>query len=362
MNKLYLHDFHQELGARFMEKNDQLIPKDYGSCTDELFSAYNKLTVVDQSYFGKIMLTGKDALDLINRISTNDMTQLIIGSVCDTVFTTPKGRIVDYARVLRYDNHLILITRNLDANLLIGWINRFVILEDVTIKNVSGEYLWLTVMGPESLRFLRSISGQTVLDKDEQIWITHERLQFPAFLNRNYMVPAYNFCVPAYGSIGLAIWLAGELEKYGARFMGEDAFQILRIKSGAPAWGTELNEIYNPHEARLLNAVSFTKECYTGQEVIARLDTYDKVQKYLMILTMEERPAGELPMEIYYDAEWIGMLTSFTYDPISGYFIGLGFVKKHYAVTDLNIEVDVKTETHMITATLSVPPAGEPVR
>jgi len=362
MNKLVLHDFHEELGARFILRYEKLIPDDYGSVTDELHTALNSLSMIDHSYFGKLMLTGSDSLDLLNRISTNDMTQLIVGSVCDTVFTTPKGRIVDYVRVIRYDDHLILVTRSIDPSGLMDWINRFIFLEDVKVENVSDDFLWLTVMGPEILRFLRTVSGQRVADKDEQIWIRKGTIHFPALLNRNYMVPAYNFCLPANVSLEILVWLASQLEQLGGRFMGDGAFQVLRLRSGTPAWGSELNESYNPHEARLLGAVSFTKECYTGQEVIARLDTYDKVQRYLMVLTMAERPEGEPPFEILYDSEVIGTLTSFADDPLSMKCIGLGYIRKHYAVAELETPVDVRCADRLISATLSIPPPSEPIQ
>lgn len=359
MNTLPLHNFHEERGAEFIEKYQKKIPRHYGNSADELLVAYNKIAVIDHSYFGKIKLHGPDALDLINRISTNDMKQLIIGSVCDTVFVSPKGRIIDFARVLRYDDHLILVCRNTEAGQLMDWINRFIFLEDVRLEDVSDQYLWLTVMGPESLRFLRSLSGQRVVEKDEQIWINHDDLQFPALLNSNYMVPAYNFCVPSETSQGVAVWLDEELERYGGLFMGDDAFQVMRIKSGTPAWGNELNDRYNPHEARLLNAVSFTKECYTGQEVIARLDTYDKVQRHLMVLTMDQRPNGPLPLEICCDSEPIGMLTSITDDPVNRKCVGLAYIKKNYAVAAMDIQVDVMCDENPITATISLPPSGD---
>lgn len=362
MDKLVLHDFHEELGAQFITKYQKQIPDHYGSLIDELHSTLNKLTLIDHSYFGKLRLTGSDALDLLNRISTNDMSQLIVGSVCDTVFATPKGRIIDYVRVIRYDDYLILITRSMDSNLLLEWINRFIFLEDVKVENVSDQYLWFTVMGPEVLRFLRDISGQKLADKDDQLWIKKGDVHFPILLNDNYMVAAYNFCLPAGVNMEVLIWMADELNKFGGCFIGDGAFQVLRIRSGTPAWGSELNERYNPHEARLLNAVSFTKECYTGQEVIARLDTYDKVQRYLMIIHMEEKPEGTPPFEIFYDSEVIGIVTSFVEDPISKKCIGLGYIKKQYSVTELDIQVEVKCTKGMISAHLTIPPVNDPGR
>ncbi len=70
--------------------------------------------------------------------------------------------------------------------------------------------------------------------------------------------------------------------------IGEKAYEVYRIEQGIPVAPNELNDNYNPHESKLLNAVSFRKGCYIGQEVIARLETYEKVQKYLVGVEFDE--------------------------------------------------------------------------
>ena len=122
-----------------------------------------------------------------------------------------------------------------------------------------------------------------------------------------------------------------------------------------PDWGTEITQDYNPHEARLTHAISFTKDCYTGQEVIARLDTYEKVQKYLMIIELSEKISSLPPLEVYIDEESVGHLTSYIYDPISQRSVGLGYIKKMYT-TENDIYVEIETEKVRIPAKLRLPP------
>ncbi len=357
MKKLVLHDFHKSCGANFITVKNHTIPGDYGKLPQELSFVKKKVALLDRSYLGKVSIKGADGLDLINRISTNDMSQLIMGSVCDTVFTTPKGRIIDYCRVMRYENELIMISSYIDCHHIIDWVNRFVILEDVQPVDVSDQYLWLTLIGPESTRFVRGICGQTSLEEnDEHVWLEKDGVHFAALLNRNFMYPSYNFCLPVKGSTEIVSWLKGEVEKYGGGIIGDKAFQVVRVESGMPDWGTELTEDYNPHEARLLNAVSFTKGCYTGQEVIARLDTYEKVQKYLMIIDLSETISQKPPLNIYHDDEQIGKLTSYIYDPISVRSVGLGYIKKMYTVADFNTQVKVDLGGRKIRANLRIPP------
>jgi len=355
MKKLPLHKFHEKLGANFVDVRGWSIPSIYSTVEKELDAIKNKVALLDRSYLGKILAKGSDTIDLINRISTNDMNQLIMGAMCDTVFCSPKGRIIDYAKVLHYAEDLLLISSYIDSNHLMEWINRFIILENVELQDCSNEFLWLTLLGPEARLFIQKLSGENVIDQEETIWLNKEGVKFPALINNNFKVPAYNFCLPIGSGEKIFEWIADSLKAFNGALVGDHAFQIIRVESGMPDWGSELTEDYNPHEARLINAVSFTKGCYTGQEVIARLDTYDKVQKYLMIIDLQEQVFAEPPFDIYYDNALIGNLTSHVFNTESKRSIGLGYIKKNLTVADFDLMVDVLINGKLVQARLRIP-------
>jgi len=354
--KLILHDFHSACGAQFISNRNWQIPANYGDVNSELRYVRDSAGLLDQSYLAKMNLNGKDTIDFINRISTNDMTKLIMNPMCDTIFVTPKGRIVDYCRVIKRDSAYTVISSNVDGMYLMDWLNRFLILEDIKIKDVSSQYIWLLLIGPRSRVFLGSLTGQPVAPEDEIIWINTFDVVIPAFANNHFCAPAYNIWMPADRSVEILEWLRKRLNAFEGGMIGNTAFQITRIESGMPDWGTELTEDYNPHEARLLKAVSFTKGCYTGQEVIARLDAYDKVQKYLMIIEMQDIIDVSAPFDVYLDDEKIGVLTSFAFDPLENRSVGLGYIKKMYARDDYKLKVEVDVGDRRIAAVLRLPP------
>ncbi|KAA3613039.1 MAG: aminomethyl transferase family protein [Calditrichaeota bacterium] len=355
MKKLPLHKFHEKLGAQFVDVRGWTIPSSYSAVDKELDAIINHVGLLDRSYLGKIFAKGTDATDLINRISTNDMNQLIMGAMCDTVFCSPNGRIIDYAKVLQYDESLLLISSYIDNDHLMEWINRFIILENVELEDCSDKFLWLTLLGPEAGAFIHELSGTKTIDQPETIWLERDGIKFPALINTNLKVPAYNFCLPINSGESIFKWIADSLEKFNGTLIGDHAFQIIRVESGMPDWGSELTEEYNPHEARLIEAVSFTKGCYTGQEVIARLDTYDKVQKYLMIIELQEQIFAEPTFDIFYDNNKIGVLTSHVYNPENKRSIGLGYIKKNLTVADFDLTVEVLVSGKMIPAKLRIP-------
>ena len=355
--KLILHDFHSSNGAQFINSKNWQIPLDYGNINSELHYVRDTVGILDRSYLGKLSLTGEDTIDFVNRISTNDMTKLIMSTLCDTVFITPKGRIVDYCRVIKQGTEYIIISSYVDCLHLMDWINRFLILEDIQIKDVSQKYIWLTLIGPKSREFLGSLTEHSIMPEDDIVWFNKFDTQFPVFANNHFYVPAYNICLPADQCLEITKQLKDTLLEFEGGMIGDTAFQITRVESGMPDWGTELTEDYNPHEARLLKAVSFTKGCYTGQEVIARLDTYDKVQKYLMIVEMQDFVNAATPFDVFLDDEKIGILTSYAFDPLENRSVGLGYIKKMYATDDYNLQVEVNIGDHRIESILRLPPA-----
>lgn len=358
MKKLFLHNFHKEHGAQFCNIEDYSVPGNYGNVVSELDAVNKTLGLLDRSYLGKILVKGTDSLDLLNRISTNDLQYLTIGTVCDTIFVTPKGRLVDYCRIINLGkNEYMLICSFIKTNHLIDWLNRFIILEDVEVFDISGEYNWLTLMGPKCQTFLNRFASTEITDKDEAIWLEIDSMQFPVFINTNFIVPAYNFCFTNKEALQVIPGLCSSILEWHGTLIGDNAFQVMRIESGMPDWGTEITGDYNPHEARLIKAVSFTKGCYTGQEVIARLDTYDKVQKYLMIIDIFEKIEIPPVIDVYIDDELIGILTSYLLNPQSGNYVGLGYIKKMYT-TDNDIYVELQIENKRVPAKLRKPPAA----
>jgi folate-binding protein YgfZ len=355
MKNLFLHKIHEQAGAKFIEVREKQIPSDYGNISAELDAISRNVALLDRSYLGKVAVSGPDALDLLNRISTNDLQYLAVGTMCDTVFASPKGRLIDFCRVINSGDDLILIGSFFNVDHLLDWINRFIILEDVQVLDVSDDYSWLTLIGPHSKMFLGQLAMKTVIGNEEAIWLEINNINFPVLKNTNFKFPAYNFFFKNEEAWSIVPILLEHLNDFKGNLIGEVAFQTIRVESGMPDWGTEITQDYNPHEARLTHAISFTKGCYTGQEVIARLDTYDKVQKHLMIVELSEKISQLPPLEVYIDEEQVGHLTSYTYNPITKRSLGLAYIKKMYT-TENDLYVEVKIDETKIPAKLRIPP------
>jgi folate-binding protein YgfZ len=138
--------------------------------------------------------------------------------------------------------------------------------------------------------------------------------------------------------------LSADIEALAGATIDEATYETLRIEAGIPLFPSELNEKHNPLETSLVQAISFTKGCYIGQEVIARLDTYDKVQRHLMGVLTDSPDALAAPTAISTsDGTQIGEITSTTFSPTLGKTIGLGFVKTAFANPGNTVTLDSRT-------------------
>ena len=265
------------------------------------------------------------------------------GSGAHTVLTSNKGRIVDVIFVLRRPDHLLLLTGEGNETKVAEWIDFYTIIEDTRVEDITATTASASLMGPGAAGLLASLAGpdSSIAGDEGAAGVAIDGVPATAIRRDVGAIPAFDLVAP--GADGQALREA--LMDAGARPIERDAMELARIEQGVPAFGAELSESYNPLEAGLQHMVSYTKGCYIGQEVIARLTTYDKVQKRLVRLswaTGDEVGAGE---RLMLDGKQAGVVTSAIRDPRTGSGAGLGYVRKALAEpgTQLTAEAGAPT-------------------
>ena len=287
----------------------------------EEFRAATERAAVFPSDAGLLRLTGEDARDLLNRLSTNLVDpDGPAGEIAVTVLTSDRGRIVDLVYVAHCGDHQMMITSPGQQQNVIDFLDKYTIMEDLEVEDVTGDTAMLTLTGPDA---------NEILDRAQSIDAVPVTL--PADPDRP---PT---CQLLCSDRDAANRVLAALESAGAVSISAATAETLRIAGGRPAYGSEMGDTYNPLEAGLIGAIDFHKGCYIGQEVIARLDTYHKVQKYLVTLRFEpdgsdvSGAASTLPGARLNDADGdaMGLVTSATVVPTrdGADLIGLGYVR-----------------------------------
>ena len=308
---------------------------------DEYLALTAGVAVVDRSDVGRLNLKGEDALDLLNRLSTNELATLEFGAEAATVLTTNKGRIVDLLYVRRLDDRLVVFTSPGNQQRVAEWIDFYTFVEDVTVEDVTEETAMLSVTGPDSTALLDELTDvrTSSLGSLERLCTQISTVSAEVYRSDFLGTPSFDVVVDSeYRERMSAVLTDG-----GAVPVGRDAVEAVRIERGIPAFGKELTEDYNPHEANLVHHVSFSKGCYIGQEVIARLQTYRKVSKYLVGLRWDGE--GLAPGSfLAHDGKRMGVVTSAARLPHTGANVGLGYVRKEFVVDGKTIVDEAGTE------------------
>jgi folate-binding protein YgfZ len=261
---------------------------------------------------GMIHLCGKDSLDLLDRLSTNKLTDLTsAGMGMGSVLTTNKGRIIDLIYLYVFQDRIAVTTSFEATQKVIDWLDFYIFTEDVKIKNISSDIVYFRIFNPTHLTDLENVMSENMFSAKngllEQIPCT--------FINQRVgNIPCLDLITNSSNEIKIKDFLSNQ----GNEILKKD-YEKIRIQAGDPVFNAELSEDYNPLEAGLKKYVNFNKGCYIGQEVVARLDTYDKVQRSLVRLSW----SGELKgRSLLYQEKKVGAITS-----VSGN-IGLGYVHK----------------------------------
>ena len=311
-----LHPVAAGSGAQFEASEGWDLPKAYTDAAAEYAALTTSAAVYDNSHLGRLKATGEDGLDLINRLSTNKVVDLEPGQGAPTILTTDRGRILDLIGVVNVDDYVLLLTSPGAQQQVIDWLDRYTIMEDLVVEDITSQDTMLSVLGPESAAILAQ-SAAVELDgllpyhsilariADHEVRIISRPLgELP------------NFDLLVSHDAAASVWES--LIASGVTPAGEDAFQAMRMDYAVPVLGRELGDSYNPLEAGLIGSIDFAKGCYIGQEVIARLDTYQKVQKHLARLKFSADAQVSQGDLLRSEGRDVGLVTSVARIPTDG--------------------------------------------
>ncbi len=262
-------------------------------------SLAERAAVFDVSDFGRLRVAGDDAIDLLDRLSTNDLRLLTPGGGMGSVLTTNKGRIIDLLRLLKREDDLLALTSPGTQARVAEWIDFYTFGEDVSVEDIGASTTHLLIVGRGAADaatragFAADALSDALSHASDGDGGTAVRVEFGS-------LPAFELILPAgdaRAELGLPALDASDLAR-------------LRVEQGVAAYPNEMNEAHNPLEANLAPHISFNKGCYIGQEVVARLNTYDKVQRFLCRLSVDDGSSVERGARIAVDGAVVGEVTT----------------------------------------------------
>ncbi len=321
-----LADLHRAYSAALAPDN---IPLHYGDQTREYRAALETVVLLDRSHEGRIRLTERDALSLINRMSTNRIDTLAVGEGCATIFTTPTARIIERAEVLRRAEDVLLLTHPPRHQLLTDYLQRNIFFNDrVAVTNITTHTASLALHGPAADDVAAKLAP-TAPDLPLYGSIEVSVSGHPVTLARRKPLVGAHWLIicdaPAAVEVYRRVLAIGQ--PHGLIPAGSLIYNVLRIRAGVPSL-PELNDQYIPLELGLWDEVSFHKGCYTGQEIIARMDSRERLARVLV--RVHSDTAVSAPQPLMSGSQSVGELTSAVTSPLGEHF-AMGVVKMSHS-------------------------------
>ncbi|SRR5712692_2172843 len=293
--------------------------------------------LIDSSERGRFLVSGSEAVMFLNGLVTNDMKTLAVNSWMPAAFPNVQGRLLAAIRVIHRDGFLI-DTENATRDTVVKLLERFTLAGDFRLADLTQNTAHLSIQGAKAREIVAAIFGETLAGlapnavasvdwKGEQVTViraTHTAEDgFDLFVNATE-----------------AESLRDSFIKAGAQPIDNVTLETLRIEAGIARYGIDMDETNVVTETNLDDSVSFTKGCYIGQEIIARIKYRGHVAKKLTGLIFEGEASPASGAKIFsVDDKEIGRVTSVAYSPRLGCSIALGYVKYDYLEPGTKLKV-----------------------
>lgn len=353
--RIPLHHIHENLGAKMMPFAGFEMPVRYSSDKEEHHCVRRAVGVFDVSHMGEFFVSGPNALELIQKVSSNDASKLVIGQAQYSCLPNDTGGIVDDLIVYKLDDEeymLVVNASNIEKDW--NWISKW---NDMGAKmeDRSDEYVLLAVQGPKAVETLQKLTDENLSE------IGFYKFKEGKLAGVGMIISGTGYT----GSGGFELYIPKEHgeqvwnkvfeagEEFGIKPIGLGARDTLRLEMGYCLYGNDITDETSPLEAGLGWITKFTKD-FVNSEALKKQKEEGMTRK-LVGFVMEEKGIPRSGYKLLSaDGEEIGMVTSGTMSPTLEKGVGLGYVQKAHSAADTEIFVEVRNK--QLKAIVAKPP------
>ena len=344
MKKTALTSTHIDLGAKMVEFAGYYMPLQYEGLGIEHETVRNDVGVFDVSHMGEFLISGPNALDLIQKVSSNDATKLTVGKAQYSCLPNDQGGIVDDLIIYKIkEEQYLLVVNASNMQKDWDWISKHNTM-GAEMKDLSMDYSLLAIQGPKAVEAMQSL---TSVDLAAIAFYNFEVADFAGIDNVIISATGYTgsggFEIYCKNSEAKQIW--DKVFEAGAEFgikpIGLAARDTLRLEKGYCLYGNDINDTTSPLEAGLGWVTKFTKDFVNSDNLKAQKEA--GITRKLVGFEMLERGIPRQDYKIV-DAEEkeIGIVTSGTMSPSLNKGIGMGYVPKELSKPDSEIYIQVR--------------------
>lgn len=351
--KTALYDVHERLGAKIVPFAGFFMPVYYSSIIEEHRRVRSTVGLFDVSHMGEFEVRGDDALDFIQRMTTNHVGALDVNQVQYSTMCYPDGGIVDDLLVYRLEDHFLLVVNAANLDKDFEWLQRN-LQGEVQFKNMSDEITLLALQGPRAEEVLSPLVNVDLSQLVYYYCQPCEAKGHPALISRTGYTGEDGFEIYLDSHSSVAVWNAvmeaGRL--YDIQPVGLGARDTLRLEMKYALYGNDIDQTTHPLEAGLGWVVKFDKGDFIGRESLLKAKK-DGLRRKLVGFETYGNVFPRKGFRIHKDGNEIGSVTSGTFSPSLKKGIGLGYVAIEYAKigTEINLEIRGKRVDGLVVKT-----------
>jgi aminomethyltransferase len=295
--------------------------------------ARKSVALVDKNYRAYLSFTGPDRVRYLNAILTNNIKDLSVGQGNVSLLLNPQGHILAEIETYALADSLFCVSYAMIRERLIEWLDKYIIMDDVTLVDETRHYGTLAIEGPEAAAVVKELAGIDLSTLAELGRADATVSSVPCWITKHSPggVAGCEFLVERETLADLWRVLSENVEKRRGGAMGYVALSAQRLAQGIPWLGYDFGEKQIPHEAGLETShISYTKGCYTGQEIVERVRSRGQVNRRRVDLIFE---GGGVPVAgetLTVEGKEVGSVTRAAIPSFLSYAIGMGYVRKDH--------------------------------
>jgi folate-binding protein YgfZ len=308
-------------------------------------SARQGAAFIDRSTRGRLVVSGRDRASYLQGLLTNDIPAVKAGEGCYAAYLTAQGRMISDMWVYELGDVILMNLPGATTAAVLARLDQFIFSEDVQLGDVSATFAQIAVVGPEAARLVEALldapPAAPLASLPEHGNVRGHIRDSPAIITRVTDTGAPGFDV--YVDREHAGWVKEQLASAGAQEADGETAEILRVEAGVPAFGRDMDVATIPLEAGIESrAISLTKGCYVGQEVIIRVlhRGHGRVAKKLVGLALDSDVAPAAGAIVKSADRTVGEITSAVRSPALGRPIALAYVQRDFVAIGNALSVD----------------------
>ncbi len=333
-----LHSTESLHGAQFAELHSWEIVRDYGNPRAEYRAIREAAGALDLSYQGKLRATGKDRVRYIHNMTSNDIRNLKPGTGCHALLLTHQGRIESDLYIHAMHDSLLIESALEGKDRTFATLGKYIVADDVKIEDQTEQFSILCLQGPRSRELMEHtirISLAGLEELGHQI-LRHNAREWIVVHHDRTGCDGYELWLPSEEAVG--VW-SGWIEADKILPAGHQALNWLRTEAGIPWYGLDMDDRNLPAEVGLSSAISLTKGCYRGQEIVARIHYRGHLDRGLAAVAQRQGGVPDSGAEIWAQGEKIGTVTSAILSPRLQLPLALCILKSQFLTPGTPVEV-----------------------